>query len=85
MPNFDQTGPAGQGAATGRGQGPCAGNQQQSGFWGRGFGSFGRRCCEKGRRFFQNSNVPASLEEEEKILKQRLEAVQKAKKDASKK
>ena len=34
MPGYDRTGPAGQGAMTGRGMGPCGGGAQD----GRGFG-----------------------------------------------
>ncbi|MCK5461343.1 DUF5320 domain-containing protein [Candidatus Gracilibacteria bacterium] len=78
MPNFDKTGPDGQGAATGLGRGTCP-NGQQANFSGRG-----RRCCDNGGRrgrFFQNETV--SLEDQEKNLEKRLEEVRAAKKNKS--
>jgi len=76
MPNFDKTGPAGQGPMTGQGLGSCSGGM------GRGVGSGGGRgCC--GRGFSRNSSV--SLEDQEKFLENRLEAVRKLKKSNTKK
>ena len=92
MPNLDKTGPAGQGPLTGRGQGPCNENQRlNQGFFGRCFGrgfwgGFGRGRgggFGRGPGFFQEDNSPISLEEEEKMLKNRLEAISKAKKNSS--
>lgn len=73
MPRFDKTGPAGQGPATGRALGVCAGNQPIG--FGRG------RCCRRAWGL-QDRNASVSLEEEEKFLKQRLEDIQKAKKES---
>ena len=42
MPYFDGTGPAGMGAITGRGMGPCGGNLGYERGYGRGMG-LGRR------------------------------------------
>ena len=76
MPNFDKTGPNGDGAASGNGRGSC-GENQSGAFMRRGRGSgagVGRRgMC------FQN-NVP-SLDEQEKFLEKKLKEVQAAKKD----
>jgi uncharacterized protein DUF5320 len=63
MPRLDGTGPSGQGPYTGRGMGNCRG----------GFGCFGFR------RFFSKKNTVASLEEEEKFLKEELSALQEEK------
>jgi len=68
MPNFDQTGPQGQGKMTGRGLGPC-GNGQARGM-GRGMG-FGGRCRGYGRglgRYF-GWNAPQTKEEKAEDLK----------------
>ena len=65
MPNFDGTGPGGNGARSGRGRGPCAGNQSAN-FFGGFFGGRGRRCCQN---FFQNSA------DEEKFLERRLKEI----------
>ena len=68
MPNFDQTGPQGQGKLTGRGLGPC-GDGQARGF-GRGMG-FGGRCRGYGRglgRYF-GWNTPQTKEEKAEDLK----------------
>jgi len=78
MPNFDKTGPAGQGPMTGQGLGSCAGNQQSNmrGGMGRGMGfGGGRGGCRRG--FSGNSSV--SLEDQEKFLENRLDAVRKLK------
>jgi len=90
MPDFNQTGPAGQGPMTGQGRGSCNGRSQQGNFIGggmnRGMGR-GRGCCRFGMRqgrgqFFQDDNVSLSLEEQEELLKKRLELVQKTQKDS---
>lgn len=75
MPNFDKTGPAGEGVATGRGLGPCSNNQQ-----GNPMGR-GRRCCGNRGRFFQNRKGECSLDDQEKMLEKRLEEVRAAKKE----
>ena len=77
MPNLDGTGPNGQGPRTGRGTGNC-------GFWGRMFGGGCcgcfrcgcRRCC---RRFVSPTDKLSSLENEEKMLTERLETIKKEK------
>ena len=79
MPNFDQTGPNGQGPATGRGQGSC--NNQGQNFIGNNFGG-GRRGCQgrggRGRCFQKNAQT-LSLDEQEKILEDRLAAMREQK------
>lgn len=69
MPNFDGTGPRGQGAGTGRGFGPCGGMR-------RGFG-----CCGGCgyRKFISPKNELAALEEEEKMLEEELAAIKEEK------
>jgi len=68
MPNFDQTGPRGEGPATGRRRGKCAGGfgrGMQGGFpgGGRGFGrGFGRG------REFSPEEYREFLESELKLL-----------------
>jgi len=67
MPCFDRTGPAGQGALTGRGFGPCGKGLQERQAAGNGFGPCGKgkafgRCF--GYRFWQK---PAEPTKEEKI------------------
>ncbi|MFA6917411.1 MAG: DUF5320 domain-containing protein [Candidatus Gracilibacteria bacterium] len=84
MPNFDKTGPAGQGPMTGQGLGSCSGNQQSNiaGRRGRGMGfGKGMGCCV--RDFSRKASV--SLEDQEKFLENRLEAVRKLKKSNPKK
>ncbi|HAS80639.1 MAG: hypothetical protein UR25_C0002G0029 [Candidatus Nomurabacteria bacterium GW2011_GWE1_32_28] len=67
MPNLDGRGPMGQGPRTGRGMGwGCCGGCR----CGRGFGF---------RRFFSSKNDLDTLEEQEKMLEQELEAVRKEK------
>ncbi len=75
MPNFDKTGPAGQGAATGMRGGSCAKNQQAN-----PIGS-GRGYCGNRGRGFQNGNECVSLDDQEKMLEKRLEEVRVAKRD----
>ncbi|MFA6553446.1 MAG: DUF5320 domain-containing protein [Patescibacteria group bacterium] len=72
MPRVDGTGPLGQGAGTGRGLGPCGGGMRQG--WGcRGGYGFGFR------RFISPKNEMAALDEEEKMLKEELQAVKEEK------
>jgi len=65
MPNLDGAGPTGQGPMTGRGMGNCAGAKPAQ---GRGMG------CGRGMRTCQ-----LSLEEQEKLLTQRLDTIRKSK------
>jgi hypothetical protein len=44
MPNFDQTGPVGQGSMTGRKAGKCAGEKLEANQQGRGKGLAGRKA-----------------------------------------
>lgn len=74
MPNTNGTGPLGQGAMTGRGLGPCGGGKRL-GQCGRGRGS--------GGFYHSPKNHLQSLEEEEKMLLNELEAI-KAEKEALK-
>ncbi len=71
MPNFNGTGPRGEGPMTGRGMGPCANGQA----YGNGFG------CGRGRglgfrRFFKKEEVVNDLESYRDELKSELEAVE---------
>ena len=75
---LDGTGPMGIGPMTGRGLGPCnGGTGRRFGGRMRGFG----RGAGYGMRFYSEKNEISALEEEEKILKQELEAI-KNEKDA---
>ena len=71
MPNLNGTGPMGQGPRTGRGFGYCAGCRRGC-FWGcgRGFGF---------RRFFSPKNEIVTLEEQEKMLVEELNAIREEK------
>lgn len=69
MPNMNGTGPLGQGAGTGWGQGACGTGLR------RGRGCFGRR------QFASPKNELAALEAEEKVLLNELEVI-KAEKEA---
>ena len=74
MPYGNGTGPEGRGPATGWGRGPCgAGLRRGRGGWGRWFGRgfFGRRWTK--------GDGKATLEEEERCLKEELERVRKEK------
>ncbi len=77
MPSFDQTGPSGQGPATGRGFGPCGrGYGRRWGGWlMKGMG-FGMR-----RRLWTAEEEKAALDDEEKMLEEELAAVRKEKED----
>ena len=83
MPNFDKSGPAGEGPLTGRGQGACAQkegvsqNALQRGL-GRMFGSGCGRGIGRGRRCERNACL--SLDEQEKMLEERLQAIRNLKK-----
>ncbi|MFA5855051.1 MAG: DUF5320 domain-containing protein [Candidatus Gracilibacteria bacterium] len=71
MPNFDKTGPTGQGSMTGQGLGGCAGNKAG----GRGKGMGRRMGCGR-----VNRCSSLSIEEQEKLLENKLEAIRKLKK-----
>ncbi len=69
MPNLDGTGPMGQGPRTGRGM-------------GRGCGYCGGCRCGRGfgfRRFFSPKNKPITLDEQEKMLVEELNAIREEK------
>ncbi len=73
MPKLDKTGPMGQGAGTGRGLGYCGGGMRRGwGCWG-GYGHHGFR------RFIFPKNELATLEDEEKMLKEELAAIREEK------
>jgi len=81
MPNFDKTGPNGQGSNTGQGRGSCLNQEAQPERIGRGFGRGRNRCVNRGyRQNFIQSNQSISLDDQEKILEARLEKVRAAKK-----
>lgn len=71
MPKFDGTGPWGYGPVTGWGMGHC-GNGRRCGS-GRGFGQGFRQ------RPWTKEDAISALEDEEKMLKQELEEIQKEK------
>ena len=80
MPDFDKTGPQGQGPMTGRGMGPCAvpaGRQGKGRGMGMGFG----RCRGYGRglgRYF-GWNAPQTKEEQKEDLESYKKALNKLK------
>jgi len=75
MPNFDKTGPQGQGPMTGQGRGPCEGVRSC-----RGCRRFGRRGLGLGfGRFFSSKNNLITLEDEEKILEEELKIIREKK------
>ena len=79
MPQFDGTGPMGQGAITGRGMGKCQGARNFAGCpkgRGRGRGYFAPQV-------FSPADQITALDNEEKYLLQELEAI-KAEKEALK-
>ncbi|KKP35954.1 hypothetical protein A2483_02595 [Candidatus Peregrinibacteria bacterium RIFOXYC2_FULL_33_13] len=69
MPNFDKTGPIGQGPKTGRQLGSCNENRTSN---------VNGRCMRMGRK-----NSQLTLEEEEKFLKNRLEEIRGLKEDSN--
>lgn len=79
MPREDGTGPMGQGPMTGRGLGPCGTGM------GRGFGRgrFFGFCaqCPWFRKSWTKKDEADALEEEEKALKEDLQAVQEERRD----
>lgn len=85
MPNFDRTGPEGQGPKTGRGMGDCyspsegqgVGLARRRGFR-RWFGC-GCRCFPWGWRSLTKQNKKEILDEEEQMLQEELEAIKKEK------
>jgi len=73
MPQYNGTGPIGQGPGTGRGLGPC-------GRGGRnGIGCFGKRGFGF-RQFISPKNNIEALENEEKILEEELAVIREEKK-----
>lgn len=74
MPRRDGTGPAGQGAATGRGLGQCTGVNapDNTGRYGRNIGRFSRGTG-LGRFFTRNSKE--ALQDEKRVLKSRMDAI----------
>ncbi|AKM81339.1 MAG: hypothetical protein UT13_C0001G0378 [Candidatus Pacebacteria bacterium GW2011_GWF2_38_9] len=83
MPNFDKTGPQGQGKLTGRGLGPCG--QGKTKGMGRGMG-FGGRCRGYGRglgRYF-GWNAPQTTEEKAEDLKAYKQSLQEELEDVEK-
>ena len=72
MSKLDGTGPAGQGARTGRGMCPCGGGV------GRGWGCRGGYGLGS-RRFISPKNELSSLENEEKMLEEELKAIREEK------
>lgn len=81
MPNFNGTGPQGQGPLTGRGLGPCGGGMGSRRGGGRGF----RRMPAAGyQRPQEVLDEKETLAQEEKYLKEELEAVKKAQADLKK-
>ncbi len=71
MPNLDRTGPEGNGA-TGRRKGTCS----QAEISPRKF------CCLRGQGKFMHKKNDSSLDEEEKLLLQRLDVIRKAKENS---
>lgn len=79
MPRKDGTGPWGAGPMTGRGFGPCAGeNEARYGYgFGRGFAcrrGFGRGF---GRGFAGPTNQKDLLQEQKNILQEQIQAIDK--------
>jgi hypothetical protein len=86
MPNFDGTGPQGQGSYTGRGQGSCT-SQMCAGFQRKkagfcGFGGFSGRFGFCPRMSLSDSDT---LEQAEKALEKELESVRKERENLKKK
>lgn len=82
MARFDGTGPNGQGPMTGRGMGNCIKpvDNNNQGFFGRGFFGFGRGCGRGFRnQFFSRNkfNDVNSLNSRAEYLKKELELVNK--------
>ena len=69
MPRLNGMGPMGQGPMTGRGMGNCGGGMRRG-------SRFGFGC----RRFISPKNEIASLDEQEKMLKEELAIIQEEKK-----
>jgi len=82
MPNFDKTGPCGQGPMTGQGSGSCDEKNQlnmRKGC-GMGFGG-GKGMCR--RNLPANSSV--SIEDQEKFLENKLKDIRELKNNANSK
>ena len=74
MPGFDQTGPAGLGAGTGRGMGPCGRGMA----FGRGMGAGMGRRAGRGRGFcrsFYAEPEPISKEAQKQLLEAELKRI----------
>lgn len=73
MPNFDQTGPQGQGPMTGRGMGNCAGGMRRGRGCRNGMGYNGRFSQ---RTYLTKGEEVKALEEEAENLKADLKAIE---------
>ena len=83
MPGFDQTGPAGYGAGTGRGMGPCGRGMA----YGRGFGQGAGRRFGRGRGFCRNPVLepePMSKEAQKQLLEAELKRIEAEKTEITK-
>ena len=84
MPGFDRTGPMGHGPMSGRGFGPCGRGMGFRRGFGRGFGlgrGFGWQYAEQPYR----EPLTLTKEEQQKILKSELEAIEAEKEQVEKK
>ena len=81
MPNFDGSGPNGAGAMTGKRRGNCTGGGNTGGgfFRGRGMGQGNGQGA--GRQTGNVNEINLTLEEQETILENRLQAIKEAKKN----
>ncbi len=79
MPGFDQTGPSGYGAGTGRGMGPCGrGIAYRRGFvpgTGRGFGRGAGRGFGRGYCWNYVEPVPLGADAEKQLLEAELKRI----------
>lgn len=83
MPGFDGTGPAGYGAGTGRGMGPCGRGMA----YRRGFGLGIGRCFGWGRGFGWTNYIepePLSTEAKKQLLEAELKHIEAAKTEIEK-
>lgn len=75
MPGFDQTGPSGRGAGTGRGMGPCGTGMAP----GRGFRTGAGRRFGRGRGYCRNSfpdPEPLGTEAQKLLLQAELKRIE---------
>lgn len=77
MPRGDKSGPNGQGPMTGRGLGECGSGTNRFVGFGQGRGRRSNRGLARNNRNVQFSNSTTSLDQEKKILEQRLEEINK--------